>query len=561
MADPKPRTSFPLLRPLPLLLLLWTAIALVYAPSYRSGLVAEFLGLFHSIDQLSFFDFINRSQAEVKSFYQLTQLQLWIWIRLFGSSFVPWFLLFTFLHAVVGTLSFFFFRNLFADFSVKKGEQIALTGMLFFLLSPNITEVTIWRGGYHYLTGMILQLSILSFIRSYLLTLKIRYVWLAGLFFFLSIFTLEIFYITPILSLALIGGYRFNEKAIPEAGRKAVVLVLLPQLMLFGFHLLIFRLMYGSWIAHYGVTADFKLDPGEMVVRMVKYLCDITLFTAQYPTDLRLKIYGSMASPALCRTIIVVLLLIVVFLLSRFRALSARGQVAAFLLTALLSALILISPIYYDDIFTLYNSRRSYQISVFFCMLLSTILFGISRGKVLRGIIAIYFFVCVGFLLRKICHWSTAARVQYTLLEGLNPDEDRPTILLNVPAYFQDVRVLPADKDQAFPGQRTLFTGKPHPSSLYTVSSYNMLHDWDGAHVTVVDSQTLKVTLNQWGTWWMWNYAGAGSYENDLFVFELTDPGHEYHIRFKENPQQLNIFFQQGYQWKKVDLSRSAEQW
>lgn len=561
MADPKPRTSFPLLRPLPLLLLLWTAVALVYAPSYRSGLVAEFLGLFHSIDQLSFFDFINRSQAEVKSFYQLTQLQLWIWIRLFGSSFVPWFLLFTFLHAVVGTLSFFFFRNLFADFGVKKGEQIALTGMLFFLLSPNITEVTIWRGGYHYLTGMILQLSILSFIRSYLLTLKIRYVWLAGLFFFLSIFTLEIFYITPILSLALIGGYRFNKKAIPEADRKAVVLVLLPQLMLFGFHLLMFRLIYGSWIAHYGVTADFKLDPGEMIVRMVKYLCDITLFTAQYPTDLRLKIYGSMASPALCGTIIVVLLLILVFLLSRFRALSARWQVAAFLLTGLLSALILISPIYYDDIFTLYNSRRSYQISVFFCMLLSTILFGISRGKVLRGIIAIYFFVCVGFLLRKIFHWRTAAQMQYTLLEGLNPDEDGPTVLLNMPAYFQDVRVLPADKDQAFLRQRTFFTGKTLPSTLYTVSSYNMLHDWDGAHVTVVDSKTLKVTLNQWGTWWMWNYAGAGSYENDLFVFDLTEPGHEYHIRFKENPQQLNIFFQQGYQWKKVDLAQSGEQW
>ncbi|MBS1775602.1 MAG: hypothetical protein JSS64_04900 [Bacteroidetes bacterium] len=84
---------------------------------------------------------------------------------------------------------------------------------------------------------------------------------------------------------------------------------------------------------------------------------------------------------------------------------------------------------------------------------------------------------------------------------------------------------------------------------------------YDGAHVTVLDSNTLKVTLNQWGSWWMYNYHGAKSYENDLFRVEITDVGHEYILHLKAHSKNIAILFQHGDWWSQVNLNRMGEQW
>ena len=96
-------------------------LGVLYYPSWQAGFMSDFLGMFLDVDRLPFADFINRSHAQVKSFYQFTQLQMYLFIRLFGTSFLPWFAITMILHAVNGMLAFRFFRALFQDFGLQRG--------------------------------------------------------------------------------------------------------------------------------------------------------------------------------------------------------------------------------------------------------------------------------------------------------------------------------------------------------------------------------------------------------------------------------------------------------
>lgn len=168
-----------------LFFLLWAMVGIVYLPSWKAGFVSDFLGMFADINRVSFADFINRSEATVKSFYQVTQLQMYVFIKVFGTHFIPWFLITTALHALNGVFVFIFFKRLFRDFKLQRSELIAFCGMLLFLLNPNITEVTVWKGGYHYLTGILTQFLILIWCQRYFFSGK-KQLFIAASVLFLS---------------------------------------------------------------------------------------------------------------------------------------------------------------------------------------------------------------------------------------------------------------------------------------------------------------------------------------------------------------------------------------
>lgn len=545
-----------------LFLFFWISTGIIYLPTYKSGFIAEFLGMFSDIPRVTFFDFINRSEADVKSFYQLTQLQLFVLIKVFGTRFTPWFILITVLHALNGLLIFTFFKNLFRDFYVRNDVMIALAGSLLFLFNPNITEVTVWKGGYHYLTGMMMQMAILLWTQRFLHTTKRKYLLLSFIMFLLSIFTLEIFYLTPILVFSLIYGYR--KKEIIERNMYVIALrnILLPEVILFVIHLIMFKLVYGSWIAHYGVSSTFTTSVPEMLPRVGKYLSYILLMAGQLPENIRLSAYNWMGYPVVSCGLSLAVLVSTGWLVINFKKLSASLQVVTYLLVGMAFSLILVIPIYFDDLFSVYNSRRCYQPGVFVYMLLALILFSfIKNFRTSVLVFSCYFLICIAFTIRKAIHWHTAAQVQYSLLKSLPVRSTDTVLLLNVPCYYKDIRTVAANDDNEFQQQQKIFGLQSMYRKVYSVSSYNMQYVWNGAHVAVIDSSHIKVTLNQWGTWWMYNYTGATSFENELYKLEMKDPGHEYHLHLKKASPNIAILYQQGLHWKKLDMSLSGEQW
>lgn len=549
-------------RPLWLFLALWCSIMLVYLPAYKAGFMGDFLGMYFFIDDISFWDFINRSNAEVKSFYQVTQLQLYAFIKMFGVHPLPWFILITGMHAATGLTIFTFFKKLFHDFRLNAATALAFCGTLLFLFNPNITEVTVWKGGYHYFTGIIMQLAICIWTLQYLHTGRGRYIGYALALFFISIFTLEIFYITPALVFALVLGYYWRGIIDRTTRNKALVKIFVPLIAIFLLHLLLFRFIYGSWIAHYGVTSTFNPQMSEMLPRVGKYLSTLLLLTGFWEVKARLGLYDWLSQPPVYYGLTSVLLLLAGAGLVFFKRLKAYGQLATFLLIATLLSLVLVVPIYFDDLFALYNSRRCYQPGIFIYLLVVVLLFALIRNKKLRMFLfGFYFLFFLFHTVERSVDWRRSTQVREGMLQNFHHASSDTLLLLNLPSYFKDIRIMPANTLNEFNKQLQLFEHDTIRGQLYEVSSYNMQHLWDGAHVTVLDSATLKVTLNQWGTWWLYNYIGASDYENDLYRFELTDPGHEYLIKLKRTPPNMTILYQDGLQWKQVNLNQRGEQW
>ncbi len=83
-----------------------------------------------------------------------------------------------------------------------------------------------------------------------------------------------------------------------------------------------------------------------------------------------------------------------------------------------------------------------------------------------------------------------------------------------------------------------------------------MLTPDDGAYATVLNDSTVRVTLNQWGTWWWYEGKGGYSYENDDYKLNLIDQGHFYELTLKKPSQQYLLLYEVGDQWKVVDMSK-----
>lgn len=78
-----------------------------------------------------------------------------------------------------------------------------------------------------------------------------------------------------------------------------------------------------------------------------------------------------------------------------------------------------------------------------------------------------------------------------------------------------------------------------------------------GAYAVVEDSVTVKVRLNQYGTWWWFGSFGAPAYENDLYKFTPVEEGFAYILSLKQKPgPNTRILLRVGAEWKTIDMSK-----
>ena len=192
---------------MPVFLFFWLVIFFIYLPTAHAGRVGDFPGWVETIHTKSFFDYINRMQFASHSFYQFTQIVTYLFYQVFGASAWPWHLLHVSLQAVNALLLFTFFRKLFTNAAVQNAALTAFLGSLLFCLTPQISEVVVWEPAFHYLLGLLLMLTVLHCTQQFLLTQKTQYAWWGGVIFFLSTYSLEVFYLTPVFTATLAVYY------------------------------------------------------------------------------------------------------------------------------------------------------------------------------------------------------------------------------------------------------------------------------------------------------------------------------------------------------------------
>jgi hypothetical protein len=547
-------------KPLIALLLLWFPVAVLYFPAYEAGMVTDFTDTLWLFKTQSFAQFIWREGIGHESLYLFTQVLLYLLITIFSKSTVGWSLLFTVLHSVTGLLLLRFLSKLFGLMGVPKSFGYALFGVTIWLLSPVQAEVLIWKATFHYFLALILMFGSLIALVDYISRGRSRDIAIAIGLFVPAMFSLELFYLTPFYALLICVLSRFAGNVPNKQVASAIWKICLPLLLLWVGHLLLYHGIYGKWIAHLEVDKSMVLNPSISLPKLEKYLLYILCFYFFLPPEQRQSINTLAEQPAAMMALVAlvaIVALITVFLFQKMKPL-AKSAVTVFWMG--LGASILILPMWFNDLMMTFNDRYYYLLSAFIYTVLAI---GISSlpGLYTKWVAGItYLLFAIGGTAYITLRASEGAELYWTLVRRVPQEHNGPILFLNLPENYSGLTMFVSGEPSNIKINQYVYRDDRLPRKMYDVAGYNMLHTWDGAHVTVIDSLTLKVTLNQWGTWWWYGTLGASSYENDLYKLEMTDPGHEYLLHLKHHPANLMALYQQGQNWREVDWSKPGKE-
>ncbi len=528
----------------------------LYLPAARAGFVADFTGWLDQTIRYGFWDNINRTHYNVKSLYQFTQLNTWLFYQVAGTHPWPWHVLFVALHAINCALLYRLCMRLLAHSAVKSASVIALTGALLYCITPYAGEVIVWEPSFHYLQGMLLILLILNWVQEYMHTYKTRYIIYTAIAFLLSTFSLEIFYITPWLVLSMGIFYRLNDSFDKKVLQKVTTNIFLPQIGLFLLHLVLFRLYYGTWLAHIGNGAVNNILQDGMG-KPAKHLFHTVLLGRFWSEEWRNKIYHLLDS----RTAIIVFYSLIAivgyFIISRFRRMQGKARVLSLLFVWMLICLALLVPIWFGDLMLIVYDRYTYFVNAFVYMMLVLLASLISVAGIRIVLVALYALANLRFTVQVSRYWMKSARIIDALMDTFPYTTNKKVVLLNIPQTMHGAAMIGAEQESEF---KMLYNGL-HPDKVikapvYDGMAYNIVTPEDGAHVTVQNDSTVRVTLNQWGTWWWYAMRGGQSYTNEEYTIKILDGGLSYDITLKHPSADYLLLYQAGEQWKAVDMNK-----
>ncbi len=541
-------------------LFIWAVLFLLYLPAAKAGFVSDTTGWVQSLQRDSFLEYINRTHFGVKSMYQLTQLNTWLLYQVLGTKVWGWHLVHVTLHAVNCFLLYVFCAKLFSKAGLQYPAHPALVGSILFGISPYISEVVVWEASFHYLQALIFIFSILLLAQRFQERSSAGPAVLAGLLFFLSTFTLELFYLTPVLVLTLAFFYRTALHYDKAAFRKTILFFTLPQVLFFGLHLLLFRVVYGSGMAHLGVQM-FKNPLPYFLVRAPWYSFHLVLWGRFFPASLKAAVYDFFRTGTGSLLFYVLLASACAFIAVRYRRMEAYGKLVSLFFVWLLLAVGIVVPLFFAEILLVVCDRYMYLMLAFYWMLIVLLLYRIKRPAIYYGILGILACINLFFSLKLSRKWGQSAEVIAAIQQSPVLMPGKVKLLLNSPACLQGIPMIGTSPEGEYRLMHNLFFPPPIRDTMLEVAAYNM--DWktDGAHAEVMNDSTIKVTLNQWGTWWWIGGFGATSYENAWFRLDMVDAGHWYNLVLKKPASEYQLLYQTGNELKVVDMARKGEQY
>jgi len=539
----------------------WIVTFLLYLPAARAGFVSDTTGWFQSLTEDSFGDYINRTRFSVKSMYQLTQFNTWLIYQVAGIHQWAWHLVHVTLHATVCLLLYKLCRKLFEDSGVNKPYLPALAGTFLFCVSPYASEVVVWEASFHYMQALLFIFGILLLVQRFQHSPAAKTAIWACFIFFLSTFTHELFYLSPILTLSLAFYYRIVLHKDKRILRQTLLLFTLPQILLFVAHLLSFRLVYGNGVAHIG-SQLFNSPIGYFLVKPPWCFFHVFAWGRFFPREVRMAVYDVFRTTGGAIAFYGLLLFVCTVILVRFRKMDRYWQLVSFLFLWLLIAQAILVPLWFPENLLVVGDRYLYLMLAFHGMLVALLLYKIKREWLKQGLLLMVAFISIYWNLKLSKKWYESERVIRAIQTSPLIKPGKVKVLLNSPACIKGIPMIGATAEGEFLLMHNLFFKPAIKDTMLEVAAYNMISPEDGAHVEVMNDSMVKVTLNQWGTWWWRNGDfGATSYENEWFRLDLVDPGHWYYLILKQPAANYDLFYQKGEEIKVVDMAiRGAEQ-
>lgn len=532
----------------------WLILFILYLPAAKAGRVGDFPGWVNFLNSNNFFDYINRKGSGIASMYQFTQIVSYFFYRLFGTNAWLWHLLYISLQALNALLLFVFFRRLFESSSVKNAVVVSFSGTLLFCVSPYISEVVVWESSFHYLLSLLLMLIVLICAQHYLLTRKKSYGWLGGVVFFLSSYSLEVFYLTPLFVFTLAVYYRSALNYEKRVVKELLLYFTLPQIIIFIIYFSLLHVIYHSGIAHIG-TVTIQLS-SENLSKALKYIFHILFFGRFFHTGMRNKIYHFCAlTPVLWIFYSLFTLLLIVIIL-RYRRLAANIKVSVLLLLWVCLSVALVMPLWFPETGLVILDRYSYVLDAFIFMFVCLLLNNCCNKPVFITIIFLYALLNIRFTHKVNAYWQQSAHIVNNLVATFPNDASKIVLLLDLPECLDGVQMVGTRDDGEFRMMYNAIMPQKITNPVYDVEAFYLSSPADGAHINVLNDSTIRVTLNQWGTWWLYYGLGATSYENADFRVDMRDEGHWYDLILKHPVSEYLLLYNTGDQWQKADLNK-----
>ena len=523
-------------------------ILILYYPTHQAGFVTDFYGWQDKFDNgsitgiLTTFGWHANQQVAMIFFYTL--------YCLFGINGWGWFICFSALHALNGFIAFKFFRRLFEKFSLRNAAISAFIGSLLFLFSPYQAEVLVWRVCIHYLVVTLFLLLILWETLNYLEEKRSKFLWRIHMLFFLSLFTLEIALIIPLLLvvLVLIWNTTFEKE---KRDREGLGRLIFPQFALIGLFFLANKLILSEWVGHYGAATHFNISLHDVFSNYFRYFIKYLVFARYFDHPVKMKIFSiaenSFGIEALLTFFITGFFASLIF----YKRLSNRLRAAGLSLLFFFISLTPIVTLYMVTLLYGENDRYGYPASIFFWMTISVLLAWLPKG-IFYSLSVLLVGVSIFLLLKTTQWWNEGNSVYYGLLNDFRWYDKEEVIILNIPDNYHGLYMFRIyGEPSGLKEGLELIRKKPYAGEMHEVTQFNMMTPNDGVSVKKDSTGNLTVTFNQWGNWWWWEGIGNSDFENDSYSVHFD--GSSYHIHFKTLKSNHAIIYQVGDKWREVE--------
>jgi len=531
--------------------LLITLVA--FYPTIGAGFVFDFLGWQRVYDQGSFADIIH--SFGYKGNHQALHFFFYSVYSLFHINGLPWYIIFCTLHAFNGWLLFTWLTAIHKRWQVKSSGLLIMLCCILFLVHPYNVEVVVWKVCIHYLLSLMAVLTLLIFASKYIRSRDHKFLWFSLAIYGISLFLLEISYITPLVISLYLALDAFASPKTDFNLRKAFLIAgSMWGILIIG--LLINKWTLGAWVGHYGAAAHLNLDVIGMmsteIKYLVKHLTDARYFSFKTKALLFDKI---LSTPELVFFMLALCISVMLVYAIKIKKIPGHLHLAFFGIAASMLYVLPVSNLYFYHLMVGSNDRFSYLPLTFILVCILALLSKTAKWFSIP-LLSMVILIQVYLQEKTITYWKESTALVHHLRDTFRWHDRSHVFILNSPDNLNGIVMTsiiqaPSGIDELLDFQ----TSRPYDGFMFDVFQYNMTTPEDGVKVEQTGPLQLKVTFKQWGNWWHLSGIGASSYENEFFKAEVLD--YPYQITFKQFPEGSVILYQDGKEWKEFKLETS----
>jgi hypothetical protein len=429
-------------------------------------------------------------------------------------------------------------------------------GGVLFILHPYCLEVVVWKACVHYLLSCMAILAILLFLFQYISDTKRVHILKAGIIYTLSLFTLEISFITPLAVSLVAIVFAFT---IPFERKKYLIYFSGLLWTLLAGYLLLNLITLGSLVGHYGAEVHYRFDFLAIISTELKYFFKHIFYARYYSFQQKSLLFDQLLSSS---TLVFFIFTTIIALIILYAVRIKKWKpVVHFVITSLvLSALFVlpVSNIYFYHLALGMNDRFSYIPSAFMMMAFIFLLSAIPKKGVRITCIILLLSLHIFLQQKTLALWKSATEILQSLRQDFRWHDASHVFVLNSPDNYHGIKIAsiigePSGIDELIDYQ----TEKPYDGIMIDVFQFNMNTPDDGVTAEQTGPMQVKVSFKDWGHWWHRNEIGAGSYENEYYKAEILE--YPYLLTFKKFPPGSVIIYQDGMKWKEFQFENVQE--